>query len=156
MATRGHRPSRRLATRYADRGHGSFLSRAVGRLEIPLLAAYCLRVRTSGGHERFQGAAGPLGQGVDANGEKNSAESFSSQRSLAYQGGSVFSSHGKHFVSTDDHSLHDVVARHDRAFLSRVVSDVVDRPAAVFGVDVLDFQFLFSCTTRAAAENVVA
>src|ERR1700744_3807311 len=111
MATRGHRPSRRLAARYAGGGHGSFLSRTVDRLEIPLLAAYCLRVRTSGGHEWLQSAAGALGQGVDANGEKNSAESFSSQRSLAYQGGSVFSSHGKHFVSADDHSLHHVAAR---------------------------------------------
>jgi len=54
----------RLGARHAHRRHRPFLSLAAQRLEIPLPAAYRVRVRASRGHERLQSPAGTMGQGL--------------------------------------------------------------------------------------------
>ena len=73
VAPRRDRRCGRLAARHADRRHRSFLSRAAPRLEISLSAGHRVPVGVAGGDERVQIAAGALGQGLDADREKNSA-----------------------------------------------------------------------------------
>ena len=70
VAAQGDRSGGRMATRHADGRHGPFLSRPACGMEISVPAAYRVRVGIAGGHERVQGAAGALGQRLDADGKK--------------------------------------------------------------------------------------
>ena len=73
LAARRHRRGRRLAARYAHRRHRSFLPCPALRLAFPVSAGDRLPVGIAGGDERVQGPAGALGQGPDADGQKNTA-----------------------------------------------------------------------------------
>ena len=142
MAAERHRRSRRLAARHADRRHGSFVSRAALRMEIFVLAGHRVRFGIADRHERLQGAAGALGQRIDADGEEDSAESVCVGRAVVREGGSVFSPDGEHQLSADGVAVHDAAACNDRAVLPGLAADDLDRFAVVPRFDLLDFEFL--------------
>src|SRR5450631_2645104 len=123
VAPQSHRSGWRLAARYAHRRHRSLLSRATKRLEIFVSAAHRVPLRATRGHERLQSAASPLGQGPDANSQENPAQSFSRQCAVAREVRSFFPPHRQHQLPADGAALHHAAARHDRAFLSGLVSD---------------------------------
>ena len=66
----------------------------------------------------LQGAAGALGQGLDADGEENFAARDAIERAVSREGGSVFSPDGEHQLSADGDAFHDAAAGDDRAILS--------------------------------------
>src|SRR6266851_1291096 len=76
--------------------------------------------RAPRGHERFQSATSPLGQGPDANRKKNPAASLSFERALARQSRSLFPSHREHQLPINGFILRDAASRNDRPLLSRL------------------------------------
>ena len=150
------RRCRRLAARYAYRRHRSFLSRPDPWLAVSLFARDRLPIRTPGGNERVQVAAGALGQGPDADGEENPAASDARRCSRSGEGRSVFPPHGKHQLSADDLHVHDSSSRDDRAVLSGLVSGAGDRFAVVFGLHLLDFFVLPGRGARPVSQNLEA
>ena len=126
------------------------------RLEISLPAGHRVRLRAARGNERLQGAAGALGQGPDADGEKNSAARAALGRARAGQGRSRLPPHRQHQLSVHGGSLDAAAAGHDRAFLSGLVPDAVHRPAAVHRVELLDFRFLSRVAARPLSEDLEA
>src|SRR5258706_16257934 len=112
--------------------------------------------RAPRGHERFQSATSPLGQGPDANRKKNPAASLSFKRALARQSRSLLPSHRKRQLSVDGALLRDASSRDDRALLSRLVSDAAHRPAALSSFHLLDFQLLSRRAKRTSPQNLVA
>ncbi len=109
------------------------------------LARNRLPLGTARGDERFQVAAGALGQGLDANGEKDPAAGDARKPSYGSKGRSFLPSDRKHQLSADDFHVHDSAAGDDRALLSGLVSGAGDRSAVVFSLNLLHFFVLPSC-----------
>ena len=104
LAPRRDRRRRRLAARHADRRHRPFLPRADQRLAISLFAGDRLPVRTAGGNERLQIAAGALGQGPDADGQEDSAARAAIGRAYGGEGRGGVSPDGKYQLPADGFS----------------------------------------------------
>src|SRR6266853_1922951 len=115
-----------------------------------------MRQRAPRGHERFQSATSPLGQGPDANRNKNPAASLSFERASARQSRSLFPSHREHQLPINGFILRDAASRNDRPLLSRLVSDAADRPAAFPSFHLLHLQLLSSRAKRTSPQNLVA
>src|SRR6266481_6418711 len=101
-----------------------------------------MRFRIARRNEFLQIAASALGQGLDPDGEEDSAARDSFQRAVACESRGVFSPYGEHQLSADGGAFHDAAAGHDRTLLSGHISDVGDGSSAVSRFDVLYFQFL--------------
>src|SRR5580698_10777406 len=108
-----------------------------------------MRLRAAGGNELLQDAASPLGQGPDANGEKNSAARAALRPTRRRESRSRISSHREHQLSADGLALDAAAARHDRALLSGLVPDDADRSAAFHGVELFDLRLLSFGAARA-------
>src|SRR5262249_25069956 len=95
-------------------------------LEVFVFARNRVRFRTASRHERLQGAASALGQGLDADGQENSAESVPVGCAVSCEVRGVFSPDREYFVSIDGAAFDDAAAGDDRALLSGLVSDAGD------------------------------
>src|SRR2546422_2495586 len=133
-----------------------FRSLAAQRLEIYVPPANRVRFRASRGHERLQGTASALGQGPHADGKKNPPQSLEIGCALARQSRSLLPPYRQHQLPADDSAFHHVAARDDRAFLSGLVPDAGNRPAALPRLHLFHLQLLSRRAKRAAAQNLVA
>src|SRR6202011_3174951 len=97
-----------------------------------------------------------MGQGPDANGKEDPAKSFCIKSTVACEVRNVLPSHGKYQLSAHGSAVHHAAAGHDRAFLSGLAADGSYRLAALFGFDLLDFEFLPGVAKRVTPENLVA
>src|SRR6266404_2888788 len=111
-------------------------------------------LRTARGHECVQDATGALGQGTDADGEKDSAARDEVGPARGSESRSGFSSHRKRQLSLHGDSLDAAAARHDRAFLSGLVPDAVYRLAAIYRFEHVHFGLLSGCPARALSPHV--
>src|SRR5262249_16299596 len=115
-----------------------------------------MRVRTSCGHEWLQGAAGTLGQGPHADGEKDPAEGIDIRCAVARQSGSLLPPHREYQLSADGVALDDAPPRDDRALPAGLVSDAAHRLTTFPGVHVLDFQLLSVPPKGNSSQTLVA
>src|SRR5215472_18525105 len=115
-----------------------------------------MRLRTAGGHERLQIAAGALGQRVDADGQEDTSESVPREGYGVCQSRSVLPSDLEHQLPAHDFAFRDALAGNDRALPAGLVPDAAHRLAAFSGIDVLDFELLPGGAKRTAAQNLVA
>src|SRR5271156_4511762 len=125
-------------------------------MEIYLPAGCRVPGRVAGGDDRLQDAASALGQGINSDGEKDSAASDAQRRIVAHQDRSLVSPHCKFELSADDHTFGADIAGDDYPFLSGMVSDAVHRSAALYGVDLLYFQFLPGFSARTFSQDLAA
>src|SRR4029077_15943146 len=95
-----------------------------------------------------------MGKRIDADGEEDFAAGDARGRAGSGEGGGVFSSDGEHQLSAYGISVDHFAARDGGAVLSGMVSGADDRPAAVRGVDVLDFGILSFGGARALSKNL--
>src|ERR1700690_1746481 len=113
-------------------------------------------VGAAGGNERLQIAAGALGQGLNADGDQNSAARAAFERTVLREIGSCVSSHCKYQLPVDGFPLDYFATGDDRAFLSGLDSGIGDRFAAVRGIHMLNFKFLSGGATRALSKDLEA
>src|SRR5215469_9856607 len=125
-------------------------------MEVHLPAGCGMPGRTPGRNDRLQDTAGTLGQGTDSNWKEDPAARVRQRRSTAHQSRSLVSPDGEHQLSADDHALGLVTASHDHSFLPGLVPNALHRPAAVYGVDVFDFELLPGFTARVVSAKLAA
>ena len=153
MAPQRDRGSRRLAARHAHRRHRPLLSRPAQRMEIHLPAGCGVSGRTAGGNDRVQDPAGTLGQGPDPDGEEDSAQRDEERSAVSGEAGSLVSPDRESQLSPDGRAFGAAAAGHDHPLLPGMVSDVVHRSAAVYGVHVFDFQLLPGLAARTVSPD---
>src|SRR5580700_8120976 len=112
--------------------------------------------RVAGRDDCFQDATGALGQRIDPDGKEDSSAGAKERCAAPYQNRSVVSPDGKHQLSPDDHAFGPAAPSHDYSLLSGLVPDALHRSAAVHGVDVFDFQFLFGFATGAVSSQLAS
>src|SRR6476469_6088522 len=95
-----------------------------------------------------QNPASTLGQGLDPDGQKDSAQGLQEQSSVPGEGGSVLSPEREPELSADDCAFHAADAGHDYPVLWWLVPDAGNRSAALSGIDIFHFQLLSRLTKR--------
>src|SRR5712664_2060008 len=111
-------------------------------MEVYLYAGRGMSGGIAGRDDGLQDPAGAVGERVDSDGKEDSAARAQKSCSVAHQDRSVVSPDGESQLSADDHALGAAAAGDGHPLLSGMVSDAVQRPAAVHGLDVFHLQFL--------------
>ncbi len=113
-------------------------------------------LRAARRNERLQIAASSLGQGLDANGEKNPSARAAFKRARRRQSRSFFPSHRQHQLSAYGRHVHHLAPRHDRPLLPGLVPGPRNRPASVPGLHLFHIVLLSRRRTRALPQNLEA
>src|SRR5580765_5655045 len=111
-------------------------------MEIYLPTGCRMPSRTASRNDGIQNPAGALGQGADPNREEDPSAGDEQQRSASHKDRSLVSPHCEHQLSAHDHVVGFALAGDDYSVLSGLVSDALHRPASIYGIDLLDFEFL--------------
>src|SRR5260370_7321273 len=99
---------------------------------------------------RVQRRGGGVGEGSQATGEKNPAESFKTGSPLARQSRSLLPPDRQYQLPAHGSAFHDASPGDDRALLSRLFPDALHRLASVLGLHLLGLQLLSRRAKRAA------
>src|SRR3954469_411640 len=111
-------------------------------MEVYLPAGCGMPGRIASRDDGIQDAAGAMGERANSNRKEDPAARAQERCPTAYEDRSLVSPDGQYQLPIDDHAFRAAAACHDHPFLPRVVSDVVHRSAAVYGVNVLHLQLL--------------
>src|SRR4051794_1706001 len=124
-------------------------------MEVCLPARCRVSGRTAGRDDCIQDTTGALGQGTNPDGKENPSPRAEERCSTAHQDRGLVPSHFQSELSPDGRPFRVALAGHGHPFLPGMVPDALHRSATVYGVDFLDFQFLFGFTKRIVSRQMV-
>src|SRR5271156_3735451 len=110
----------------------------------------------TGGDDRFQDAAGAMGEGADTGLEENTSPGVEERRITTSEDRSLLSPDCQPQLSVDDCAVGLADAGHDYSFLPGMVSDALYRPSVIYGVDVFYFELLSSFAEGTVSEKLAA